>query len=1376
MNDSLAGALRLEVAAASQLTANQTEILKQSLSGFPGNPKLVSYSANAGSGKTHTVTAAINALLSSGTSADRIHACTFTNASADDMRSRVIQTQSNMETLTLSDGTMPFTAPVNLNVSTLHAHAQMMLKLLDPHISGVSYYFEDQTGGASGSENESDNSSEVKALKLAFLSAIHWSPQGEQIATNCRHLIKDNPLLFPAQDILLSSDLAETASEFVTREVATNLGLGAFTNAGESGPNFCLAVATDALFRLAYERVEGFDATPVGLPEILFVDEAQDIDLTQLFYLYALVLNGVTVVMVGDPIQTLYEFRNAVSNLCFFEQHLKDLLPGIAVEVLEASLDTNFRSRREIVEAADAASDEMKALAAASVSKYASAIIDPPSVKHSRISPYISEEEHRKSAVSVARGGKTTMPVASYREAKGVDDDQIDMFDPGSALQQAQADSRPSKNGKSETTTGFDGLLSNLAGGPDKSRIEKGIYEIYRQSLKGDTAAILCHQKMKPSDFEFIRAVIKTHAETDIRAGRLDEAQHPDLMLNLRPIYTNGHNCFSTFKLLFERSGGGLAAKEFLPLSSIMIASAIEFFMTADQDISKQLDNLAKAEGLDSRDRNRWRSISYVSVPPPEKFEIFHPRIRTQDIIEAELTPFFNALSQEKKFPVAPTISVKRACASFVYQVLKTYSASIWEVRHRHDNGSRQDYGQVPCRLFHSINQKPDRDSPMMVRPWREIKWFTRRFWSAIASTHLAVPEVFWTPLVSEGVTREWIPATATLKSFHEQTNQVAGMHSNLMAEQDELRGQREEIHKQFSSLWHIKVRQITRALAKEAARLKREFPNEESGVILARLYSEHYRQAVRTTRISTWCGRDGSYSGLYKEFFKTPEEISVGKKKSTHEAQPGTIDISTIHASKGLEWTHVVYFISKPTGNQRDTSAKSTRDTNYVAMTRAQRTLLVALPEVSRDDETSTMGKTLIRAMHNVAESKALRNRNLDYSYDGPRKQRDVPKIRVHDEVSHTDLETGMTCRIKFDFLRRRPMPTMSPLSMPDYSFFFHRTMASICSALAEQRIYSKYDPVFPIAKWIEKQITNSVGQIPVSAAGELAQDFKAKLGAGAKADTLMALCLRMIPIYNRLDVERADHLLEHYCEALTAHIVAILIGSELFRAIIKSRARPTHRIFIEKPIRSVFVHEGASCITPVYGIPDVRILTPTELFVFDYKTVAVAEDETPDALFEIAVSEKTAIQVNLYQGMSASEMPAVVKSELIYVINATVPDGLPVPKEIGKLPLFTGGRGFLSKAGLEHARILCGESFDSGSYKRTQALIKKLCDDSVDVPSSSASYFNPEPIITPFDGVSVMKNDCQTCSAAIHCHKNRNELTIEADIEEEDEDEIII
>lgn len=663
----------------------------------------------------------------------------------------------------------------------------------------------------------------------------------------------------------------------------------------------------------------------------------------------------------------------------------------------------------------------------------------------------------------------------------------------------------------------------------------------------------------------------------------------------------------------------------------------------------------------------------------------------------------------------------------------------------------------------------------MMVRPWREIKWFTRRFWSAIASTHLAVPEVFWSPLMSEGVTREWIPATATLKSFHEQTNQVSAMHSHLTGEHDELRNQREEIHKQFSNLWHIKVRQITRALAKEAARLKREFPNEEGRVILARLHSEYYRQAVRTTRISTWCGRDGSYSGLYKEFFKTPEEISVGKKKATKEAQPGTIDISTVHASKGLEWSHVVYFIAKPTGNQRDTSAKSTRDTNYVAMTRAQRTLLVVLPEASRDDEKSTMGKTLIRAMHNVTEAKALHNRELDYSHDGMQKPQDNSKIKVYEEVSHTDLETGMTCRIKFDFLRRRPMPTMSPLSMPDYSFFFHRTMASICSALAEQRIYSKYDPVFPIVKWIEKQIADSVGRIPVSEAENLARDFEARLGAQAKSDTLLALCLRMVPIYNRLDTERADLLLEHYCKALTAHIVAILIGSELFQAIIKARSRPQHKIFIEKPIRSVFVHEGASCITPVYGIPDVRIVTPSELLVFDYKTVSVAEDETEDDLFEIAVSEKTAIQVNLYQGMSAAEMPAIVKSELIYVINATVPDGLPVPTEIGKLPLFTGGRGFLSRAGLEHARILCGESFDSGNYRRTQALIKKLCDDSTEVPSSSASYFKPEPIITPLEGVSVMKSDCQTCSASIHCHKNRNERTIETDIEDEEDETII-
>ncbi len=1380
MKDQQLGALRLEVAHASKLTDSQTVVLSQALGQFPGTSKLLSFSANAGSGKTHTVTAMVNAIIATGTDPAKIHASTFTNASAEDMRSRIIRTQFEMRDFTLSTGDTPFKDPCNLYVGTLHAHALGMLKLLDPHIGGVSYYFEDQTGGASGSEAENDNSSDQKALKLAFLSAIHWCPEGDRLAEECRTILEDNDLLFPVQDVLLSSDLTETANDFVTREVASSLGLGAFTNAGESGPNFCLAVATDALFRLAHDRADGFDASPIGLPEILFVDEAQDIDLTQLFYLYALVLNGVTVIMVGDPIQTLYEFRNAVSNLCFFEQHLKNLLPGIDIEVLKSSLDTNFRSRQQIVEAADKASDAMKVEVSASVSKYAEGkdIIDPPSVKHSKVSPYIPATEHAKSAVSVAHGGKATLPNLSYREVKGIDDDQLDIFEPSSVLQQAQATPKASKKSKEKSSLDFNGHLSKLAGGEDQDSIERGLYQLYRRSLNGETATVICHNKMKPSDLEFIRLVIKKYADEDIRSGNLSLDDHPDLKLQLRPIYSNSQNCFSTYKLLFERNGGGLGTKEFLPVSNILIAAAIEFFMTSDQDVAKRLEGLAAAERLDPKDRNRWRSLAYISVPPSEKFEELHPRIRTQEIIEAELTPFFGALEQERqtgKLDIKPSISLKRACASFVYQVLKNYSSAIWEVRHRHDDGKRVEYGQVPCRLFHCLNEKQDRTSPMSVRPWREIKWFTRRFWSAIASTQLAIPEFYWPSLVAEGVTREWMPATATLKAFHDQTNQISGMHSHLTVDQDDLRSEREEIHKQFSNLWHIKVRQITRALAKQAARLKREFPNEESQVLLARLFSDHYREAVRLAKISTFQGRDGTYSGLYKEFFKTPEEISVGKKTPTRGFTRGVIDITTIHASKGLEWMHVVYFISRPQSAQRDTSPKSFRDTNYVAMTRAQHTLLIVVPPNAKDDEKATMGKTLIRAMHKVSEREGWRNEPLDYTYEGPQKQKVVSPLRVHEEVSHTDLETGMTCRIKYDFLRRRPMPTMSPLSMPDYSFFFHRTMAAVCSALAEQRIYSKFDPVFPIAKWIERQLTDTVGQIPVGAANELARDFRAKLGSGAKSDVLLALCLRMIPIYNRLDGQRADQLLEFYCEALTSHIVAILIGSELFRTIIKTRSRPGCRIFIEKPIRSVFVHDGAAAITPVYGIPDVRIRTPDELHVFDYKTVSLSHDEEPDDLFEIAVSEKTAIQVNLYQGMSASEMPGVVKSELIYVTNVTVADGTQVPKEIARLPSFKGGRGFLTKAGIDHARILCGESFDRGSYQRTQAMIKRLCDDGVSLPPSAAGYFNPEPIITPFEGVTVLKNDCLSCSAAIHCHRNRNEQITNAIIAEEEDEAII-
>src|SRR5690606_34888341 len=119
--------------------------------------------------------------------------------------------------------------------------------------------------------------------------------------------------------------------------------------------------------------------------------------------------------------------------------------------------------------------------------------------------------------------------------------------------------------------------------------------------------------------------------------------------------------------------------------------------------------------------------------------------------------------------------------------------------------------------------------------------------------------------------------------------------------------------------------------------------------------------------------------------------------------------------------------------------SPKSFRDKNYVAMTRARKTLAVVLTKWDKTKAptlTETMPKIANRAMHKLAEARGLMGVELDYECSASETSSPLSGFQVGAEVSHTALEAGMTCRVKHDFLFRRQMPTMTPFSMPDYSF----------------------------------------------------------------------------------------------------------------------------------------------------------------------------------------------------------------------------------------------------------------------------------------------------------------------------------------------------
>jgi len=1397
MDDSRHGNACLEVAHAANLDKYQMKVFQAVTERLKGSTCILSFAANAGSGKTKTITTIVNGLIAGGMSPDQIHATTFTNAAAEDIRAKVIASHlsERLRSLVAADGSLPFSKPHNIHISTIHAHAMDTLKRLDPHIPGVSYYFEDQTGGGSGSTGDNERSEFAKSVTLSVLSTIHHHPDGATIAEAARRHFAGAAMetVFPVQSIFETGDILEKAENLVQREMATGMGLGAFTNVGESGPDYSLAIATDALMRLWVSRMKGFDASPVALPRVLFVDEAQDIDINQLFYMFALALNGCSVVMVGDPRQTLYEFRNAISHVPFADQILKDVMQGVEAEVLNVALTINYRSRKGIVDAAEVLSDKYVDLSSSTLNPRirSNPVIDPPSIRRSEPSETIPADEHARRAVKVVVGGD--YDALAEEEEQLVPEGDVsgmeDMFlDPLVALTMAQkasvapktqkapkAPKKSKREARKDQPAYAQGSLGKLAGGDGQEEIEEAIGALYKRALEGESVAILAKKRLMAHDRDLIMKIIERYCGREIAANRMKPQDHPRGRLKLRTLNTDSPSCLSSYRTVVEDAGGKLRIADVVPISNLLVASAIDFFFTSDPDADVKFKEMNRIQGRRERDPGAWAKIRRISIVPPEKFEKYHPRVQTEATIRIELEPFLGAARQmlgRNGIHVGSAFEI--ACVRFCYAVLARYSADIWRARNeRAATKDAERMGAEPCRFYECVHEYDFETKRRSLRSWREMKTSFRRFWSAIAATPLAIEDVLKDQMCADGLHREWCAPDVNLKGFHERMIWLAERNPAISSDLDGARSDREESYRQFSTLWHLKTRQFTRGMARHVAKLRRDFANEGREEILARAFNDHFMEVKRSCRLSTFCGKDGNYTGLFKDFVNTPEEVTLGrapKRRETGEdSGPVTIDLSTVHASKGLEWQHVVYFVAAASPKDYEASPKSFRDALYVAVTRAARTLFIVVPKNAKDDEKAGGGKLVIRAVHAAAAENGWFDGELDY---GPvRKEGHGSGVTVYEETSHTNIEAGLTCRVWLDFQKRRSLPTMSPLALPDYSFFFHRTMAALCSALANQRIKTQFDPVFPIADWIEATLNAVRGRSELSEQS-LREEMLRKFGPDAPGGGhLMALSQRMVPLYNRLDHERSDLLVGRYCEALARHIAAIMKGSELFEQIMLARGRPGCAILIEKPLREVIQHAADGTITPLYGIPDIRILTPEALYVFDYKTVSQKDEEKSAEEYEVSVSNKTAIQVNLYQGLHG-HLPGTVRSELIYVLNVTVPDGLPVPQDIGVLPEFSGGNGFRSEAGLAHARILKGEGFDSGKFARVQAMVQTLCEDSLRTTLDDPDYFKPCPVIGDID-LPVAGSQCRSCQHAIHCHRSLADAQVPVTTAEHEEEE---
>jgi len=1317
--------------------------------------------AGAGSGKTRTLISIITGLLRHGVPADIIEGISFTNASADDFQGRLIK-----QLVILSNEPEETIRVENLTFSTIHKHAIDLLKKLSPHVAGVAYYFEDSDTSTVNSEaanhkNAASAEEEIKqkAMKLSLYSSAVFNDKDVDMLQPLLPFMKQDEM----ETRFILDDLGATnhqheAQRFICEEMMSDAGLGAFTNIDDTNPDYCIAVITDALLRLHMETGD-FSADEIrqryGLPKYLLVDESQDLDLIQLLYLRALAINGVSIVMVGDPRQTLYEFRNAVSEWPFDPDFLEALFYGtdVLIQVSPSPLLTNYRSRKEIIDLAEAISESMVEHSTQSISKNIQPIYDPEASVNPSHCYLTADDVHDKekltTAVSVIIGAKT---------------DQLDILLPkkkssvpapvsGPLARLVKSDTRDANEQTDERFRALKNRLQylqlpNVCGGDNLPEIKTALQTLYERVSNPnshETAAILTKNGQKPEDFRMLEAII---------GDRFPQIKNSN-ELRFRQINTEKNAPLSNYWFFDSH----LIATQEVPFTSLLIGSAIHYFFSWDKKASDEV-NLTVGKPLNM--------IAIESTK--ERVIESNKRYKPEQSIKIELQPYLDGLLQQSEqfFPGIPETTlvqqrdaILRMMARFVYDVLVQYAILLWE------SFEGRNFSFQPCR-FNSVctMMNKTRNLPQ-VRNLNETKRFFKTFWQAVSKTPFQYQHDEQQLLNTVGISTEWMTVGTNLLNFPEeiaawadqQERERKVLSPEIANRMEDFIKNRETIHEQFSNLYHHKTRKYLRQIAKKIGSLIRLDPAGDPTNILIVAYEE-YRDARQKARTNTWVAdRSNKYMGLLEDMQAGMRDInlqSVPKPSDKDDGIP-TIELSTIHGSKGLEWDHVVLIFPSASSKDSQSTFKSARDLLYVAITRAVRTLTIIVPtDKNYKDSPTVTGMVAARhLLHEYARDKELYSRILQYDDLRPEQKEEhshgMPEVEL--QTSHSELEKALTCRLHHYIQHNRNLSSMVPLTAPSYSFFFHSAMSSICAGLIGQRIPIPNDPIAEIVNVINSLATQS----------NLTEEDVYKTLMANVHSHLNELMQSMIPLYFLSGGKEFYEVMEYYTFAFAKQLSSIMVGSKLFENLVLARNMRDHKIWIEKPIKDVLrdTEDGLDYYYPVIGIPDIKIQGPIINFVCDYKTVETSYDESglsDETLNQI--STKTYTQINLYQGLEHAEECSNFLAEVIYVADISLFEGQTIPEGLPGLPSFNNNARYRVKGNYGAAVILWTDSFDESRFIETRQDIADLrfnANDNLACPN--VRTFFSSPLVGVHAEERVSHDTCLHCPSSVHCQKSLKE-----------------
>lgn len=1290
----------------------------------PNQTVIHSIPAGAGSGKTRLLVAILNGLLRRGVSHDRIEAISFTNASANDFRRKHIEAATNAPPdIGLSTE--------NICFSTIHQCAINVLRKLQPHMGGVAYYFEDARTGAQDDEAEERR----KAVRLALYSSVVYGGGDEVLLDTLAHYADQDDQTFILKDLGVGNHFQQ-AQKLIREDLVSDAGLGAFTNMTEGGPDYCIAVATDALMRLHNADVPREAMHDIyGVPQYMAVDEAQDLDFLQLLFLRALAQNGTSIVLVGDSRQTLYEFRQSLSDYPFLPAFMADFVRNTNIQAIisEHALRTNYRCRGEIVDGAE----EVSGIAVSySRERFRNdpkptnldEIEDPPfiAVGIADIHPN-NEQEKQSAAISVIVGEPTIIQEARPVEPARSPGGALGLLPEFSTRTTTPAISKVTGRRQKPTQ------VVGLSGGDNESRIRMHLGKLYERAKAGETAAIITRIGIRDADLRFIQSVI---------AEMYPESRG---LLKLNLISPPKHTPLAEY--WFPDTAGKPAHE--LPFSSVMIAGALTFILSSDRETQQRLRVAGR------------RELAYIYVRPDGIREETQRDDYINTIAE-ELRLYFGGLGTKvgDLFPDADTAALlmqfdalRQIVARFTFDVMVQYGRLLWQ--------TRQVPMTYPCRFHYmACDYLKGRHEGSAIRPLSETKGYLKLMWRALASTRFAMTERERASLRAAELTPEFMDADASLASFAQSINDHCCVHGGQQRELDVNRVQfiqdRETIYDEFSQFWHIKTRTYMREVARCLGKEVRANPNSTEEAYRHVVWQEAYQNAKFKSRLTlTFKPDKGQYGGLFSDLVNGMKHDAVVQRRNG-KSKPAegqvVIDLTTIHSSKGLEWDHVLLYFPQPSPKDNQSSFKSCRDLVYVAMTRAARTLTIVLQKRKKwvESQTDTGIKVFVELMHRWATANDYYNRELVWGDDVmPHQIRQ--SVGIFDETSHSELERSQTCRMHHYFQDMRQVSTMVPLTPPSYAFFFHSTMSAICAAFIQQRLPSRVDPSIAVAGAVVQIVDRNLDE-------DAAYRF---LRAQVHGD-LYTLMESMIPMYFLGDRTRHHNLLAYYTDSLARHLAAIAAKSQLFVTLKTYRGKPAYRILIEKSVRKVLPADEDTEFLPIVGIPDIKIIGPDLTYVADYKTVP-RHDETQgdDALeaYEQMLSTKTQQQVNYYQGMVQAGPNHRYLAELLYVADITLMEHEDPPKPTAgcaTLPHINQGPNYKVVVGVNHARVLYTDRFDRDQFDETihqiQVLRKAYQDSSV----RPEGMFQPVPLVG--GGLGEVTNDqCRQCGSGVHCAFNK-------------------